>query len=104
MNKNDRYKCTVDAKLDNGIWSVTTNTKDTLVIERLGNNEIFCCYGMDKNKFVIKKNNYANNRINKDGTRTLSIHMFKQLDEDSFLLYPFRYGVPFFFKLIKSEV
>lgn len=98
-----KFKCTVDSKFYNGIWSVTTNTKDTLVIERLDSDEIFCCYGMDKDKFVIKKNNYANNKINKNGTRTLSIHMFKQLDEDSFLLYPFRYGVPFYYELIKSE-
>ena len=100
-----KLECTVDAKYYNGIWSVTTNTKDTLVIERLDSDDIFCCcYGMDKNKFVIKKSNYANNRINKDGTRTVSTHMLKYLDEDSFLLYPFRYGVPFFYELIKSEV
>lgn len=100
-----RFRCTVDARFDNGTWIVKTNTKDTLVIERLDSDEIFsCCYGMDKDKFVIKKNNYANNKINKDGTRTVSTHMLKYLDEDSFLLYPFRQGIPYFYKLIKDEV
>lgn len=97
------YKCTVDGYMNNGIWEVKTDTKDTLKIERVEDEPFFTSYGREEKNYTIKKDNYASKKINKDGSRTLSRHCYKYVNEDLFYLYPDRQGIPYEFEKIEAQ-
>lgn len=96
------FNCIVDERFDNGTWEVVTDTKETLKIKRVSDKPYFTSYGMDEDVFAIKKDNYASKKINKDGSRTLSRHCYRYVDDKCFVLYPNREGIPF--RFYKDEV
>ena len=108
MNKNDRYKCTVNNSLYGGVWEVTQLSTKQATISRIEYKYILDDKGIEnpyetsflrgENSFVIKFNNYSS--LEK---RILNKHSFKQVDDDIFLLYPFRFGIPFLFELISDK-
>lgn len=99
MKATVKYKCTVNNNYENGVWEVVQDTDTTLKINRISSKPYMTSYGMSEDTYTIKKDNYANLKINKDGTRTVSKHCFKSFG-DNFILYPFRAGIPFLFEKI----
>lgn len=97
------YECIVDERFENGTWKVVTDTKETLKIKRVSEPPHFTSYGMCEDIFTIKKDNYASNKTNKDGSRTVSRHCYKYINDECFILYPDRGGIPFRFNKVEIK-
>lgn len=99
MKKANRYNCIVNNSLHNGIWEITQISDKQMKLNRIEYKNTDTSYGRNEDTFKIYLNNYSN--IEK---RLVGKHSFKILDNETFLVYPFRQGIPFRFDLIKPDV
>lgn len=99
MKKANRYSCIADSSLYNGIWEITQISDKQMKLNRVEYKSTDTSHGRNEDTFKIYLNNYSN--IEK---RIVGKHSFKILDDETFLVYPFRHGIPFRFDLIKPDV
>lgn len=99
MKKANKYNCIVNNSLYNGIWEITQISHKQMILSRIKYESFETNCGRNDDVFKIQLNNYSN--LEK---RIVGKHSFKILDDETFLIYPYRQGVPFRFDLIKPEI